>query len=276
MYKYKQLIDATDNYVKNLKLEQQEIKSNLKDINKLKDLIETTIKNIPETIDAPTEMTNYVNIFGLKLWERKFKTFIKEANPHKDSDKQYYQNVISVLADQIKDNKKKDYNHIVNELENKKADYSKQLETTEFNLDKLSVDLPGQVEKINIEINKLYNEIEDLEKDSLEAYTKYGLKGSAFVECLIKVRTVSKCINEEASIYLPLENILTRIQLFVKMHIDYLCESETKYDIFIAGQMLIRKVEFLSHYNVMAVESKLYKFEPPYIIPSSMTKLSTI
>ncbi|XP_054152701.1 uncharacterized protein LOC128951478 [Oppia nitens] len=254
--KYNHLINATNKYLGRVESELDETKRRTEEMYRLKRDAQESIKNIPDTIKVAKQQTESFSFWGIRWWSETKTKYVDEHNPHKESDLKHYENAVRVHADQVKANQSVETGKqlAMEKLSADKANYERQLKETVIKLQDLNKQLPIQVENIDKQINKLYKEIDDIDRDALEAYSKYGLQGNTLVDCLISVRTFAKAIKPGASAYSPLYSILTGIKSIVESYVDYLSMGTKKYEIFMAGEMLMRQVEFLSQYNVMAID----------------------
>ncbi|XP_054152702.1 uncharacterized protein LOC128951479 [Oppia nitens] len=255
--KYNHLINATNKYLGRVESELVETKRRTEEMYRLKRDAQESIKNIPDTYKVAKEHTKSTSFLNINICSQTSMILVDEHYPHKESDLKHYENAIRVHADQLKVNQDIETGKqlAMEKLSKYKADYEKQLNEAVIQLQQLNADLPNQAEKIDKQINKLYEEIDDIDRDALEAYSKYGLQGNTLVDCLISVRTFAKSIKPGASAYSPLYSILTGIKSIVESYVDYLSMGTKKYEIFMAGEMLMRQVEFLSEYNVMAIDT---------------------
>ncbi|XP_054152700.1 uncharacterized protein LOC128951477 [Oppia nitens] len=255
--KYNHLINATNKYLGRVESELDETKRRTEEMYRLKREAQESIQNIPDTIIVPEQQTESKSFLGIKWWSKTSTIYVEDSNPHKHSDLRHYENAVRVHADQLKANQSVETGKqlAMERLSADKANYEKQLMASCKQLQQLNADLPKQTDSINKQINKLYEEIDDLDRDAFEAYSKYGLQGNTLVDCLINVRTFAKSIKPGATAYSPLHSILTAIKAIVETYVDFLGSGEEKYEIFMAGQLLMRQVEFLSNYNLLAIDT---------------------
>ncbi|XP_054152792.1 uncharacterized protein LOC128951570 [Oppia nitens] len=252
----KQLIDATNNYLKSLHTEVESIDILNKQMEQTKLDVLDVIKNIPDRVKVPKQQSKSFKIFSFTLWEENFGSikYFEDYNPHKESESKHYENLIRMHAEQImaNDDKNKSKKDLIMQLENQKSNYIKEL--NEISQKLVAQDLQKRIENIDKKIEKLSKQIETYDNNAKIISDKYKLPNNKLLECLINVRLFAKTIKPGASAYSPLCAILIDIKSIVETYVDYLSLGEKKSEIFMAGQYLMRQVEFLSNYNSLAID----------------------
>ncbi|CAG2169954.1 unnamed protein product [Oppiella nova] len=250
------LMSASEKYLSGVQCDLDATKQRLNELNKMNMDVETTMKNIPQTRQKTITTHNTVGWWFYNFTTTKTSTVTlwlccnttraatshplgeltinrplkkqssqgsqedNEKNPNREADLKYYNSLVAARKERINNNladrnNREERTRIINaDLARYKNDY--QAATTE--LQGLQKNFNLQMNEINEEIEKLRADKKNLDKLEYAVVQKIGLQG---------------------------------IKSMVKTNIDLL-SSDRDEDIYLAGSLLIKQVEFLSNYTLQA------------------------
>lgn len=135
---------------------------------------------------------------------------MQEQNPNRETEKNYYESIISSRMARIKGNENDETakQKVATDLHQTVSDYQSKYKTAVTELDECQKAFPSKMASIQKQIDELHQRLVDIDKTAKDVTNQVGLHGNTLIQCLIEVRTFAKTLKNGASAYAPLISIL--------------------------------------------------------------------
>lgn len=131
-------------------------------------------------------------------------------NPDRESERAYYEGVISARASRIKENKIEEIakDNLIKEQAKDLSELMGKYNTVKTKYEQALDDLPSQIKPLQEEIDNQRKKILEIQKVAEEVESEIGLRGNTLIECLTAVRVFIHSRKDEAHMYAPLVAML--------------------------------------------------------------------
>lgn len=241
--RYNYLIQATGMHLKCATQELAETKRRTDELNRLNAEIEEKIQN-----NADETNNTSISILGIGF---SFKS--KKNADDREADKKYYESVILSRMERVREERNDEaaQQEVMKVLNDCFSEYKSKYEKAMKELENMNNDFYKQKEDIQKQIKNLYDKADKIDKQEVNTHNTIGLHGNTLIKCLVSIRTFAETIGGGASAYAPLVSILKGIKAMVQNDVELL-SSTTPLHVFIAGNRLLKQVQFLSNYSIGA------------------------
>ncbi|CAF1080857.1 unnamed protein product [Adineta steineri] len=250
------LINATE---KQLNVTAQGLEATRMRTDELKQInsnVEKTIASIPVSTPQTVTTTTHTN-YGRWWWRHSSSTTrtdtVMVPNSNRETDKHYYESIVLSRMARIRENQNDEAakQRAIDDLNVSLSGHTSKYEQAKTDLENCKNALPAKIASLQQQIDVLHQRIVDLDKKEIDVGNKVGHHGNTLIQCLIEVRTFAKSIKGGASAYAPLVSILNGVKAMIQNDVELLTSTRVS-DVFLAGNRLLKQVQFLSNYSLVA------------------------